>query len=259
MLTNWPFDPFSMTCACTRKANCDLSTSRSLAWSQTGLWLRWVGANSLAELLGLGATFALDILILTRVGAAGTALASLVGIVLLALTGAIEGAVVGVLQRSVLRRPFPAIARRAWVLATIIGAVVAWFLGSLPSTLMDKGSQQTDVAPQEPPAWLILLLAAGMGLVLGAVLAYPQYRVLRKAVAGAWIWIPANCLAWALGMPVIFASVDRAYAAYASGSITGTLLIFAVALSLAGAMVGAVHGLALVKLAGSAQIISETQ
>jgi hypothetical protein len=229
------------------------------SWTKSGLWLRWVGANSLAELVGLGATFALDILILTRVAAAGTALASLLGIVLLALTGAIEGAVVGALQWSVLRRPFPAIAHRAWVTATVIGAVVAWFLGSLPSTLMDMGAQETGAVAQEPPAWLILLLAAGMGLVLGAVLATPQYRVLSKAVQGAWIWIPANCLAWALGMPVIFASVDRAYAAYEAGSIAGTLLIFAVALALAGAVVGAVHGVALVKLAGNAKASFETE
>ena len=31
------------------------------------LWLRWVGANALAEMLGLGATFAIDALILARV------------------------------------------------------------------------------------------------------------------------------------------------------------------------------------------------
>ncbi len=215
------------------------------------MWLRWVGANSLAELVGLGATFALDILILSRVAAAGTALASMVGILLVTATGAIEGTVVGLLQWSVLRRPFPLIARRAWVLATVMGAVVAWFLGSLPSTLMDMSAQETGVAAPEPPTWLILLLAAGMGFFLGAVLGYPQYRVLRKVVAGAWIWIPANCLAWALGMPVIFASVDRAYAAYESGSVAGTLLIFVVALALAGAVVGAVHGLALVRLASN--------
>lgn len=223
------------------------------------LWLRWVGANSLAELLGLGATFALGILIIARIQSIGTVVASFLGILLFAATGAIEGAVVGRLQWGVLRGPFPAITRRAWVVATIIGAVVAWFLGSLPSTLMDMGSQETGAVAQEPATWVIMLLAAAMGLFLGAVLSFPQWRVLRRATTGAWLWIPANCLAWALGMPLIFASVDRAYAAYESGSIAGTLLIFAIALALAGAVVGAVHGLALVKLAGSAQITSETQ
>ena len=48
--------------------------------TKSRLWLRWVGANALAEMLGLGATFALDILILARVAAASSALASLTGI-----------------------------------------------------------------------------------------------------------------------------------------------------------------------------------
>jgi hypothetical protein len=58
---------------------------------------------------------------------------------------------------------------------------------------------------------------------------------------------------------VIFTSVDRAHAAYESGSVAGTLLIFVVALTLAGAVVGAVHGLALLRLTGNAQTSSETE
>lgn len=213
------------------------------------LWLRWVGANALAELLGLGATFAVDILILTREAEERSILASLLGIVAIAATGAIEGTIVGLLQWSVLRRPFRGITQRAWVVATIIGAVIAWFLGSLPSTLIDMGNQTSNAPVQEPPQALVLLMAAGMGLFLGVVLGIPQCRVLRRAARGAWIWIPANSLAWALGMPAIFAAVDHAYAAYAAGSLAGTAAIMAAALALAGAIVGGVHGLALVWLA----------
>ena len=214
-----------------------------------GLWLRWVAANATAELLGLGATFALDILILARVTEARSALASFLGIIAIAATGAIEGTVVGALQWSVLRRPFPAVVRRAWVGATVVGAVIAWFLGSLPSTLMDMGGQEAGAAAQEPSQAIVLLLAAGMGLFLGVVLGYPQWRALRRAVRGSGIWIPANSLAWALGMPAIFAAVDRAYAAYAAGSLVGAVAIMAAALALTGAIVGAVHGAALVWLA----------
>ena len=56
---------------------------------------------------------------------------------------------------------------------------------------------------------------------------------------------PANALAWAFGMVVIFAGVDLA----ASGGFgPGTVPILAVTLACAGAMVGAIHGLALVWL-----------
>jgi hypothetical protein len=59
------------------------------------LWLRWVGANALAEMVGLGATFALDALILARVASMPGIAASLLGIVMVAATGAIEGTIVG--------------------------------------------------------------------------------------------------------------------------------------------------------------------
>ena len=207
------------------------------------LWLSWVGANALAELVGLGATFAIDFLIISQ--SAG----SVVSIVLMTASGAIEGSVVGLLQWLVLRRPFPEIARRAWILATIVGALVAWFFGSLPSTLIDMGVQQSGDEVQEPSAAVVLLLAAGMGLVLGVVLAYPQWRVLRRVVTNSWIWLPANAIAWAFGMAIIFAAMDLAFN---QASTSGSLTVIAGALLLAGGMVGAVHGLALIRLASEA-------
>ena len=58
-------------------------------------------------------------------------------------------------------------------------------------------------------------------------------------------WIAANAVAWAAGMLVIFAGVDAAVAA------GGGPLWFAVAVAApasAGATVGAIHGLALIRL-----------
>jgi len=210
-----------------------------------GLWLRWVGVNSVAELVGLGATLAIDYLIIARL-TGESLMGLLVSILLVTATGAIEGSIVGTLQWAVLRQPFPSITRRSWVLATVIGAVVAWFFGSLPSTLMDMGAQQTGTEMQEPSTIVMLSLAAGMGAVLGVVLAYPQWRVLRKAADEAWVWLPANSAAWALGMVVIFAAMDIAFQ---MPTLAGSIAAIAIALLLAGALVGAVHGLALVALA----------
>jgi len=193
----------------------------------------------------LGATFAIDFLIISR--SAG----SIVSILLVTASGAIEGSVVGLLQWLVLRRPFPEVARRAWVMATIAGAMVAWFFGSLPSTLIDMGAQQSGEEVQEPAAAVVLLLAAGMGLVLGVVLAYPQWRLLRRVVEKAWWWIPANAIAWAFGMAIIFAAMDLAFK---QASTVGSAAVLATALLLAGAVVGAVHGLALVRLTTEARI-----
>ena len=213
------------------------------------LWLWWVAANSLAELLGLGLTLAVDYGIISRIAAAASIVASIVGILLVTISGAIEGLIVGLAQWSVLRRSFPRVARRSWVGATVMGAMVAWFFGSLPSTLMDMGGPQSGGAAQEPPTAIVLLLAAAMGLFLGFILGYPQWRVLRKAAERAWIWLPANCAAWALGMPTIFAVMDIAFR---SPALPASIMIIALGVLLAGALVGAVHGLALVRLGSRA-------
>ena len=140
--------------------------------------------------------------------------------------------------------------RRSWLVATLIGVLVAWFLGSLPATLMDMGADQTQVPAQEPETWVVLAMAGAMGLFLGMILALPQWWVLRRTAGRASFWLPANSAAWALGMPIIFVAVDLAYR---TGTVWGAVAVLAPALALTGAVVGAVHGLALVWLASSSE------
>ena len=215
------------------------------------LWLQWVGANAFAEAVGLGLTLAVDFVIISRTAAAQNAVITLAVVALVAASGAIEGAIVGFLQWAVLRRVFPSVSRRVWVSATVAGAVAAWFFGSLPSTLIDMSAQGSGAVVQEPETATVLMFAAVLGAFLGLVLGYPQWRVLRRAVDGAWLWIPANCIAWALGMPVVFAATDIAQR---SASLEGALAILGISLLVTGAIVGAVHGFALVWLAAQEQV-----
>jgi hypothetical protein len=105
---------------------------------------------------------------------------------------------------------FPAIARRAWWLATPIGALEAYVLGYRPSTSMSLGSDASQLQVTEPPQWVVLLLAAGMGAVTRAVLSFAQWRALRNRVPRAGWWVLANVLAWAAGMPIRFWGIDAA-------------------------------------------------
>ena len=67
-------------------------------------------------------------------------------------------------------------------------------------------------------------------------------------MARAGWWMPANMLAWLVGMPIIFTGVDLAQRA---GTVAGSALLLAGCLLSAGAVVGGVHGAFLVRLAGS--------
>lgn len=212
--------------------------------NKTTFYLRWIGANALGEMLGLGATLGSGFLIVTALGQAGGLLMSLLSSVLMVLSGAIEGTIVGWLQWRAMSPWFTQITRRAWLGATIGGALAAWFFGLLPFSLMDMNAQATGSQPVEPAQWVVLLAASGVGLVAGGVLAFFQWRTLRQVTRQARWWIPANSLAWAAGMPLIFWGIDwiqKGMSPLQAGlSLAATLLV-------TGAIVGAIHGAFLVR------------
>ena len=208
------------------------------------LYRAWILANALAELAGLGLTLAAGFLATRWIGEPSTPAGWAVLLGAMTASGAVEGTIVGLAQWSVLRHRLE-VARRAWVGATIAGALLAWMLGSLPSTLMQAGADAGQSAMAEPSLGLVLLFASGIGLVAGAVLASAQALVLRRAAYRAWLWLPANSLAWAVGMPVIFLAIEVASRA---GTLPLSVLLLAAGLAAAGAAVGAVHGLVMVRL-----------
>jgi hypothetical protein len=208
-------------------------------------YLRWILANAVAEGVGLGATMFLAFgsgpglnpnSVFLMLSAA--ALAVLWGVL-------IEGVLLGALQAWAIHAEDSKLPIRQWIIATAIGAGIAWMLGMLPSTIMGIASLNEPIAPapvqpSEPPAWLQLVLAAAMGMVLGPILGFAQSRVLRRALKVRCHWLFANALAWAVGMPLIFLGMN--FVPWQSGSLAIFAAVFAVCL-IAGAAVGAVHGL----------------
>jgi len=201
-------------------------------------WWRWVVANSVAELLGLGTAAAVGFLLVARLGEPHGLRHALAVDAAFIVLGAFEGLVVGVAQERVLRPQLPEL--RGWVRATVIGASVAWALGMAPSTIMSVATSDTSAPPPNISEPVRLLLAAALGAVAGPVLAFFQWRRLRQCVPrlAAW-WLPANALAWAVGMPVVVLGAH--VSAFAAST---AVIVLGVALSLlaAGAVVGAIHG-----------------
>jgi hypothetical protein len=103
------------------------------------LWFRWLGANAFGELLGLGMTFAVVAWVFSGMDDQAGTIAVLASFLVAAASGALEATWVGLAQWWAMHPSFPAITRRAWWLATLVGALVAYVLGYLPSTLMSLG------------------------------------------------------------------------------------------------------------------------
>jgi hypothetical protein len=212
------------------------------------LWSRWTLANALSEMVGLGLTFLITGLVFSKLDGLGTMTSILSSFVFAVASGAVEATIVGLAQWWAMHPWFPGIERFDWWRGTLIGALIAYVLGYLPSTLMDMGEATATSAPvAEPPQWVVLLLAAGLGFVGGAVLSFAQWLVLHGKVKRAGLWIPANMLAWTFGMPLIFWGIDMAFK---MSAVWQSVLLMAGTLFVAGAIVGGIHGLFLVRLAG---------
>lgn len=219
-------------------------SSQNLA--KRNLWLRWVAANAFGELFGLGATLLVAGLAFSQLGEPQNVASILFLFAIAVASGILEATLVGLTQWWAMSPWFPSITRRAWWWATCVGALAAYVLGYLPSTLMSLGEEVSQAPVAEPPQWLVLLLAAGLGAAGGAVLSFAQWLVLRRQIRGAGLWIPANMLAWLAGMPLIFWGID---VAQKMALLWQSALVIALSLLAAGVVVGAIHGSFLVRLA----------
>jgi hypothetical protein len=207
------------------------------------VWFQWILANAIGETLGLGGTLVIGGLLLLN---AQKTMGILPAAALAVLAGTIiEGTVVGTAQWLVIRRPIKSIRWRKWVLATAIGACVAWTLGMIPSTFMFAGADSGGAASTQMSDLMIYALAAMMGLVLGSILGVPQWLVLRHHLPKAGWWVLANALAWMVGMVIVFVGTSFIPPEGLSLNVAFVLLLF---LFVAGAAVGAIHGLVLVWL-----------
>jgi len=217
------------------------------ATREVSLWLRWVLANAAGEAIGLGGSALLWAAAVVYLGVDSGPTASVLLAAVAVLAGAlIEGTVVGTAQWLVLNERLHTLRWKTWGLATGAGAFLAWTLGMVPSTLISLGANSPGQAPPpEPSDAVVYALAFLMGLVLGPILGLAQWFVLRGYVRRAALWMPANALAWAFGMVAIFFGVDLAVGA---GFGPATIPLLVATLACAGAIVGAVHGLALVWL-----------
>jgi hypothetical protein len=207
------------------------------------VWFQWILANAVGETVGLGGTLVIGGLLLLN---AQKTIGVVPAAALAVLAGTfVEGTVVGTAQWLVLRRPIKGISWRVWVLATAVGAFVAWTLGMIPSTFMFAGADSGGTASTQMSDLMIYALAAVMGFVLGSILGVPQWLVLRRHLPKAGWWVLANALAWMVGMVIVFAGTNFIPPEGFTLNVAFVLLLF---LFIAGAAVGAIHGLALVWL-----------
>lgn len=213
--------------------------------ASTSFYPRWVAANGVAELFGLGGTLALGGALVRAAPSVDQSAALILVTALLAVIAGtlLEGVLLGACQTWALRAALPRLEAVAWIRATALGAGLAWTVGMVPSTVIGLLTLGTPAAPAAPPAepsaGIEFLLAAGLGAILGPFLGMPQGSVLRRHGGQRGRWVVANVAAWAVGMPIVFATMstlppDPSAPRLIATIATGTLAT--------GLVVGAIHG-----------------
>lgn len=177
-------------------------------------------ATAIAELLG----FAVVVVLSTSVNQSE----SIHFHTALFLVGMVEGLILGFFQWLVLRRYIRQIT--GWIVATTIGALIAWSLGIVSSFFMTivvvvsaEGMTKTD----------FLEGIALLGALVGSVLGFAQWLVLRIHIQRAAWWIVANAIAWSIGLLIAFAgagmgtenfSLQASWVGVATGAAMGAVI-----------------------------------
>ncbi|MGX7829614.1 hypothetical protein ACTG9Q_31450 [Actinokineospora sp. 24-640] len=177
---------------------------------------RWVGVVTVAEFSGFLAPAVVGVLTVHA--------ATEVAVPVLLVAGALEGAALGFGQAVVLRAVVPGLPLFRWVGATAVGALIAYFLGLLPSMLLSP--------------WAL----AGLG-ALPLTIGFLQWLVLRRLVARSASWIAVTAMAWIAGLAAFLALATPLW--HEGQAVAESILIGAGAGLVMAAIVALITGLGL--------------
>lgn len=182
-------------------------------------WLWWI----LAGMFGWAGLLVVMYASFLRYGVVASNAGALAVIVHLVIGVVLAGATLGAVQWLLIRRYRPA--SLDWIIATTAG----WCVG----TLLAEALLFPIVAGHVQFGWPgdTLLRGGEFGLVVGAVVGFAQWRLLRREVAHAGWWILASAVGWSLGWLVgglrsneMFGGSDVGPAFHLGGVVAGVLL-----------------------------------
>ena len=206
-------------------------------------WSHWVLLLAVAEAIGMTAAAGAARASMAVVGDPPTLGQSAAVLGLAVAGGGVEGLALGLATYRGLGADGSGLTRGRWVGVTALVAMLAWAIGSAPASFSGNGR-----ADDAGPPWLLVVVgAAVLGLVTGALLGGAQARLLRGQVAHHRRWVTASCLGWAPAMAIIFVGATVPDAGWSTPVVvvTGTVTGF-----LAGAVLGAISGVVLRSLDG---------
>jgi hypothetical protein len=164
------------------------------------------------------------------------------GLLLGAIVGPLGMGAVGFMQWFVLRRYLPAMRGLGWTLATVLGQLVGMILAIIVAVLLGPRLYLTLASSGETIGGPITQSANAFvnGAVLGTIIGFAQWLILRRYLQAAGWWVSATAVAMALSSVVS--------ALWLPGIGSGGLVALPLTMSVTGVIVGAFTGIILVGL-----------
>ncbi|WP_084581029.1 hypothetical protein [Sphingomonas azotifigens] len=193
---------------------------------------RWIEACAAGELLGIG-TAALWWITVDRFDPVPVGhVAEWLVFLGKASSGLIQGLILGLLQGWALRRQFPALSLRAWLVATMLVGLLVWSIAAWFAVFPSLDNDP--LLPTVTTLFQTAVAAAGFGMGLGLLFGMAQALVLRRAAGQAHWWIAVNAVGWGAALPCIYvaaslgsaapSSLEIAFRGLVGGAVSGVVL-----------------------------------
>lgn len=197
--------------------------------------LRWVVVGTIGTVLGLGAAGFIGLMGLAAESFSAAVTAGI-------MFGLAIGVTIGLAQGLLLSGRVEGISSTRWAVYTSAGAALAWAVVAYPiGQLADIGAD---------PGWTARVLGAiVVGLPAGGIVGFVQWRELGRVVPDSWTSIVIQAFAWMIGALILVVADGLLRDQAAQITAVG---LAALALAVAGAVVGLIQGIALNRMLPSA-------
>jgi hypothetical protein len=214
------------------------------------LWLRWITANGIGEMLGLAIAAGIDLLCFKLLNESVAGLHGLVFLAIVLTAGFLEGVLLGFFQMDTLVTMFPSLNHRAWLVATGIGVSLSWFIGITVGNIFVPTLMKSSVDNMTG----LILFSILVGGIFGAVIGFCQWLVFKKCAIKTGLWIIANALAYPCGVFVLFGAILLSHHA---GQPDIVFSLGAIAGLVSGSLIGVITGRFLIFMADTP--VAQTQ
>lgn len=209
------------------------------------IYRAWVRSCVLGTVLALTASAMVSVTVSIYLTQYRPEVYSVVAIALVAITAALEGAVIGYFQWRLLRRVFPTMSGGTWIGATMIAAGSGCLLSWLPTSFALTSALASRVGDVTVGTAAVVRISLVTGALIGLVWGVAQHAVLRLHVHQAASWILASTVVWTISFGPLY------FAAFVPDRTTSPLIHILLAAGgglVLGSVMGLVHGRVLVTL-----------